>query len=50
MWAYIVRNIAQRLVLLFFVSILAHSVIHLGVEGSGLAMEHFCADNGITHD
>ena len=29
MWAYIVRNIAQRLVLLFFVSILAHSVIHL---------------------
>src|SRR5262249_25952126 len=29
MWAYITRNILQRLVLVVFVSILAHSVIHL---------------------
>ena len=29
MWAFIVRNVLQRLVLLFIVSILAHSVIHL---------------------
>jgi peptide/nickel transport system permease protein len=29
MWAFIVRNVLQRLVLLVIVSILAHSVIHL---------------------
>ncbi|MGE0822436.1 MAG: ABC transporter permease [Candidatus Binatia bacterium] len=29
MWSYIIRNILQRLVLLVFVSILAHSVVHL---------------------
>ena len=29
MWSYILRNLGQRLVLLFIVSIIAHSVIHL---------------------
>ncbi len=29
MWSYIFRNLLQRLVLLFFVSIVAHSVVHL---------------------
>ncbi|MGH8584573.1 MAG: ABC transporter permease [Gammaproteobacteria bacterium] len=29
MWAYIARNVVQRLVLLVLVSILAHSVVHL---------------------
>lgn len=29
MWAFIFRNVLQRLVLLVFVSILAHSVVHL---------------------
>lgn len=29
MWAFIIRNIFQRLLLLVFVSILAHSVVHL---------------------
>ncbi len=29
MWAYILRNVWQRLILLVFVSILAHSVVHL---------------------
>jgi peptide/nickel transport system permease protein len=29
MWAFIIRNVFQRLLLLVFVSILAHSVVHL---------------------
>lgn len=29
MWSYLLRNLGQRLVLLFIVSIIAHSVVHL---------------------
>lgn len=29
MWSYLIRNLGQRLVLLFIVSIIAHSVVHL---------------------
>ena len=29
MWAFIIRNILQRIVLLVIVSIIAHSIIHL---------------------